>query len=85
MLALHPGLLLCFPKDILPSSWLLLDEGGKEPSGFSCWSMKEREQGCISCRGVLSSGLQQGAEAAQGSALRDCCSALEDVCYAAGA
>lgn len=37
----HPDLLLCFPKDILPSSWLLLDEGGKGRSGFSCWSTKE--------------------------------------------
>lgn len=40
-LALHPDLLLCFPKDILPSLWLLLDEGGKGRSGFSCWSTKE--------------------------------------------
>lgn len=70
----HPDLLLCFPKDILPSSWLLLDEGGKGRSGFSCWSTKELGAGLH-----LLWGCAQGCGRKQGEAegAQDCCSALE--------
>lgn len=54
--------ILALPPRVGPAPWppallsrrhpaelrLLLDEGGKGPSGFSCWSVKELERGCMS-------------------------------------